>query len=407
LFLFKAPSKLALALLFVFCYWLAVLYCQDNSSRDPTSYFFDPVHSYDKIYSHQREQEALAYIQSANIQKKNHTTSSAPKLCLGVATISRPKEQYIRKTIGSLLDGLSEEERQTLHFVLFIAHTDPHLHPIYGERWVESLPDALLSYDVDEKELMRIKKWEKEKDHRSKGLYDYAYLLQSCYNTGAPFIAILEGDVLAVDGWYPRAVAAAEFVEEQSPENREDGASSWLYLRLFYTEAYLGWNSEEWQRYLGWSLLIFAVLTATLIKARSLSYSLQRNLSNTTLAVITLVCLPASISLYFAAGGVTMQPPAPGVRRMDNFGCCSQGFIYARRTVPLAIEAIHGRAMEYMDMLMEATAASNKMTKWAVYPSLLQHIGGESSKGDAVSDLRAKMIWNFAFETYRTTRHQA
>lgn len=401
LYILSTPKALA-CLIFALSYLLAVLYCRISSYRDPTSSFFDPVHGYDKIYSVTREEQAAAFIDSANALAEGHTPSAEPKLCLGVATVSRPDKQYIRSTIGSLLDGLSVDERRAIHFILFIAHTDQNVHPIYGEKWVETLPDTLLSYDVNDTEVSKIKHWEETKDYRTKGLYDYAYLLQKCYDTGAPYVVMVEGDVLAVEGWYPRAIAAAETVEDQSPWDGE--ANPWLYIRMFYTEAYLGWNSEEWPRYLRWSLLIFLVTGTSLISVRTCSKILQRDLSNISLAVILFVFLPACILLYFFAGRISMQPPTPGVHRMDNFGCCSQGFIFARQTIPLVIDRIKHHSMDYIDMLMEAVADGEGLARWVVVPSLLQHIGGKSSKGDEIADSRAKMIWNFGFEMYNAVQ---
>jgi len=401
LYILSTPKALA-CLVFALSYLLAVLYCRFNYYRDPTSSFFDPFHGYDKIYSTTREEQAAAFIESANALAEGHTPSAEPRLCLGVATVSRPEKQYIRSTIGSLLDGLSVNDRRAIHFILFIAHTDQKVHPIYGEKWVETLPDTFLGYNVNDTELSQIKHWEEAKDYRTKGLYDYAYLLQKCYDTGAPYVAMVEGDVLAVEGWYPRAIAAAEIVEDQSSWGEE--TTAWLYIRMFYTEAYLGWNSEEWPRYLGWSFLILLILTTSLVGVRACSKILQRDLSNTSLAVILFVFLPACILLYFFAGRISMQPPTPGVHRMDNFGCCSQGFIFARQTVPLVIDRIQNHIVEYIDMLMEAVAGGEGLARWVVVPSLLQHIGGKSSKGDEIADSRAKMIWNFGFELYNTAK---
>lgn len=400
-YLLYSPDALVFAF-FVFFYLLALVYCRINYYRDPTSAFFDPVGGYDKIYSLIREQQAASFIESANALTVAHTPDAEPKLCLGVATVSRPDKQYIRSTIGSLLEGLSEEERRTIHLILFIAHTDPHVHPIYGEKWVETLPDMLLSYDVSEDQLQLIEKWENEKDYMTKGLYDYAYLLEKCYQTGAPYVAMVEGDVLAVEGWYQRAITTAEKVEDKSLG--EQNITNILYIRMFYTEAYLGWNREQWPRYLGWSFLLFLVTTVSLLVGRAFSPILQRNLSNVTLAVISVVCLPACILLYFFAGAISMQPLTPGFQRMDNFGCCSQGFIFLRNMVPHIIDRVQTHTRPYIDMLMEAVADEEGWSRWVVTPSLLQHIGGQSSKGDAIADARAKMIWNFGFETYNAAQ---
>jgi len=53
-------------------------------------------------------------------------------------------------------------------------------------------------------------------------MYDYGYLLEECDQTDAAWIAIVDDDVLARDGWYTRASRLAD--------------ERWLYLRIFYTE---------------------------------------------------------------------------------------------------------------------------------------------------------------------------
>jgi len=67
-------------------------------------------------------------------------------MCVGVATVTRRGEQYVRRTIGSLLDGLSEDERHSLYLNILIGHTDPSKHPISDDKWVETLPNKVLEY---------------------------------------------------------------------------------------------------------------------------------------------------------------------------------------------------------------------------------------------------------------------
>lgn len=77
---------------------------------------------------------------------------------------------------------------------------------------------------------------------------------------------MLEDDVLAMDGWYYRTREALDSAERQMAEKDESKCKHsiyqlsyppnyllGLYLRLFYTEQFLGWNSEEWPTYLFYS----------------------------------------------------------------------------------------------------------------------------------------------------------
>lgn len=61
----------------------------------------------------------------------------------------------------------------------------------------------------------------------------------------------------------------------------------------------------------------------------------------------------------------------------------------------------------YVDMLVEEWADEEDLVRWAVVPSLLQHIGGRSSKGDDMgfkskhNRAVAEKIWNFGFELHK------
>ena len=391
-------SSTALRVLPPFCFiwYLAFQYCAVIAARDPTSYFFDETKGYQKSYSLQREREAYAFIESAN-----RTGSSRPPasdhiyMCIGVATVARPSnEEYVRGTIGSLLEGLSEAERSEIYLTTFIAHTEPSDHPVYHEPWLGAVSDRVLTYNVSSTDRAQLRLFEEDHHPRNKSMYDYGYLLGSCLSTGAKWIAVIEDDNIARAGWYGIATSSILNIQQQM------GGNDWLYLRMFYTEAFLGWNSQEWPRYFGWSFLFFVTTLAVLIGSRVRSPFLRRHLSNLDIAVICCCCLPASISLYFMAGRLTMQPPRSGVRLMSRFGCCSQGFIFPREIVPNVIERIKKAMYEdyYIDMLFERYADSLNLARFAQFPSLLQHVGLKSSKGWGY-DQHAGIIWNFQFET--------
>lgn len=66
---------------------------------------------------------------------------------LGVATVERSVEQYIRSTFGSLMEGLAEDERRSLYTIVLIGHTEPDHHLIYYELWLRTLSNSVLTYD--------------------------------------------------------------------------------------------------------------------------------------------------------------------------------------------------------------------------------------------------------------------
>lgn len=282
-------------------------YCRVAYNRDPTSYFFEPSKGYAKSYSLRRERQAQAFIESHNGTANANPSSKHPSICVGLATIARSGEQYIRNTIGSLFEGLSEKQRDEIHLTVFFAQTDPPNHPIYSEPWLKNVADETVEYQVSEEDMAQLKSWEDQHQFWNKSMYDYNYPLERCLKTEAKWIMIVEDDVLAKAGWYTEATATLADIVSQTK------GSQWLYLRLFYTEKLFGWNGEEWFRYLGWSILAFLVTASGLIGARSCSKRLKKHMSNINVALICGFCLPATIILYFMAGRVSMQPHSRGL----------------------------------------------------------------------------------------------
>jgi hypothetical protein len=129
--------------------------------------------------------------------------------------------------------------------IVFIPHSDPEVHPAYNEPWLANLADEVLQYNVSKEHFDHIVEMEQEQGlSREKGLYDYTYLLKACEATGAPHIAMFEDDVVAMDGWYHRTRSGINQADKECVRNGRN-PSDFLYLRLFYTEEFLGWNAEN------------------------------------------------------------------------------------------------------------------------------------------------------------------
>jgi hypothetical protein len=347
------------------------------------------------MYSADRIREADAFIQSAELLSAGPKPSQQPPaMCVGVATVTRRGEQYVRRTIGSLLDGLSEDERHSLYLNVLIGHTDPSKHPISYDKWVKTLPNKVLEYNKTD--FARIQKWEEGGWYRNKTIFDYTYLLNDCYATGARYIAMFEDDTLAVEGWYPRALEALRDVEMKMEHRRE----KWVFLRLFYIEDLFGWNSEYWPTYLFWSFVTWAIVTSSLVVARNRSRSLQNFLSNASILVISGVCVPALVALFFASGRNSIWPLTPGIHEMNKNGCCSQGYVYPRDIIAPLLERTDLETDWLVDMMVEKIADQEGWVRWARTPALLQHIGTTSSKGYGF-DETAGNLWNFGFELYQ------
>ncbi|KAL9591574.1 MAG: hypothetical protein Q9179_007585 [Wetmoreana sp. 5 TL-2023] len=374
------------------------LYCILTFYRDPTSAFFDPSRAYEQIYSLERRQHAEAFIRSTKIPTdgKNITvTLQIPMICIGIATIERPGEQYIRSTLGSLMDGLEEDERKHIHTIVLIGHTDPHRHPVFHEPWLQALSDVVLIYNSTNKEQFEnLRNMEQEKDYQQKAVLDYTYLLEECIKSGATWIAMIEDDTLAVADWYPRTIHALDLANSKRTD--------WLYLRLFFTEQFFGWNVEFWPTYLLSSVTVFASVAALLLLLRRARYPVV--ISNVVILMVCFVCTPACILLYFMAGRLSMRPMVPGLHEMPNFGCCAQGLVFSSEVAVRVVGKLRERGLGFVDMILEEWANKENLTRFAVIPSVLQHVGRHSSKGDdfgiAEPWSAAERIFNFAFELY-------
>ncbi|KAL5339527.1 hypothetical protein BJX70DRAFT_363902 [Aspergillus crustosus] len=393
-----------LLLTFLFIYLVLIFVARYTSSRDPTSVFFQPSKGYEPIYSTLRTTQAAKYIQDTENNEHGPwewRSSPTPSICIGVATVARKNARYFKTMVGSLIEGLSEAERADMHLILFIAHTDPSVHPAYAEPWLQRVADQVLLYDeatVNISHIHNLETGEERLSAREKALFDYTYLLRACEGVGAEHVAMLEDDVLAMDGWYHRTRQALASIKQQMAEKREP---KWLYLRLFYTERFLGWNAEEWPTYLFYSLFAVTSITSILLLTRHYLPKTRPFLQNDTIFALCAFCTPALIILFFAAGRVTMLPIPTGVNEMAKFGCCSQGFVFPQSRVSDLVALYEKERVGYVDMLTERYANEHDETRWAVTPSVMQHVGRLSSK-EALNQGGQKSsvaeLWNFGFE---------
>ena len=194
--------------IFTAIYFVALIYVRSITTRDPGSWFFNPRTAYAPSYRSVRSRQAESFIVSADTAAPFHRSTHSegpPNLCVGIPSIARKGARYLRTTVGSLLEGLTPQERDGIHLIVFIPHSDPEVHPAFHEPWLANLADEVLQYNVSKEQFDHIVEMEQEKGlFREKGLYDYIYLLKPCEATGASHIAIFEDDVVAMDGWYHR-----------------------------------------------------------------------------------------------------------------------------------------------------------------------------------------------------------
>lgn len=96
---------------FAVLYLFALLCVSRSTSRHPGSWFFDPGTAYRPHYATVRDVQAERFIVGAESAPpfKRSIVLESPKLCVGIPSIARNGVDWI--TVGSLLEGLSQQER--------------------------------------------------------------------------------------------------------------------------------------------------------------------------------------------------------------------------------------------------------------------------------------------------------
>lgn len=181
-------------------------------------------------------------------------------------------------------------------------------------------------------------------------------------------------------------------------------------MRLFYSEEFLGWKSEEWPAYLYYSVLTFFFVAFSTLGARQYKPSLRSYLPAGTILLLSFVMTPLLIILFFAAGRATMLPIPYGVNQMPDSGCCSQAFVFPQNRVPELLSLYESKTWGNIDSITESYANNNTEVRWALTPSIMQHVGRQSSKAEkgssgrpsrfkSKSEMRgSERLWSFAFE---------
>lgn len=398
-----------LACVFGFFYLAAVLYARSCALRDPGSWFFDPSIAYEAEYTDLRRQQAESLVAAANsstiwADTAYQRTGQAPRMCVGVLSAAR-EPRYIDATVGSLVDGLTPEERDGIRLVVLIPHSDPTKHSAYREPWLENLVDNVLYYDTSNPQLDHIVALEHEEaPFREKGLFDYRALIEACLDTDAPYLAIFEDDIVATPDWYRRSLAGIAKAELRFPRDHRK-TSGFLYLRLFYTEEFLGWNSEDWRGHILWSLLAVGASWLMLHCVCLWQPQFRHFVTPKVILVVCVVAVPLLIALFFGTGKVTIFPLEAGVKVMNKYGCCSQGLIFPRLKAESLATWFQEVNIGFVDVRIEEYADQHTgEERLALVPSVLQHVGRKSSKEHGIEGSPAfglsatKKIWNFAFE---------
>ncbi|KAH0357473.1 hypothetical protein KCU83_g693, partial [Aureobasidium melanogenum] len=368
--------------------WLmAFFYCKHQFWRDPHSAFFDSSIVYDQYSSNVRGQAGLELLSA--LDPLASVPSPDPVICAEIVTVKRDPVQYLNKTIGSMLAGLTVEEHSAIHIRLLFAETEPQMHPDHSQRWLGHLESAE-SYNVTTKDLEHLKELENARNFFEKGVFDYIYMLDKCLDhTTAPFSAIFEDDIIFADGWLSKTAKGLADLRQ---------STNWLYLRLFYTETSLRWRTDQnfWFRHLWLTVILIAFLSALVSIILRHSYKpLRKFLTNHAIITMALITVPAFTTLYFMVGKYNIHPLS-GVERMDKYGCCTQALVFPRAQVPDLVAYLARRKAGQTDTMIEEYANEFELERYALAPQVVQHVGLVSSRDNL--EINTKSTWAFWFE---------
>lgn len=451
--------------------WLLIFaYCDHALWRDPHGAYFHSEHIYDQDYSEVRRQDARGFLEryskdtAESIEPDQIPYEKAgdhPALCAAFVTVRREHPdaaRYFSDAVGSMLEGLSLQERAALNLtVLFANAPDPALHADFHAPWVSQLVDHAAGYEgLSESDMAELGRLEEAQDFQRKGVLDYLYVLEQCYwDTQAPFIAVFEDDITFAGDWLARTLLGLQYLTTSPPASSGNDKSPWLYLRLFYTETFLEWD-EKTDYWYGHLLMTFALVFFTcatvLVAIRQLLYGLKGMRRNSqepatkqnsscqslglglqfdfpTIAVLSAIVAPAFTALLFMAGKYnlpmyalrgashTLGTLAPGIEPwrkhagvmpMDTQGCCTQALVFDRARVPDLMAYLRERGRGQTDMMIEDYCTETGLRRFALGEQAVQHVGVVSSRG--MNTVNGQSVWAFYFEEGRADaikrRHQ-
>jgi hypothetical protein len=153
--------------------WLSIFAaCKHLLWRDPHTAFFSEDGVYDLDYSSYRQAEAHEFIAQADAKAHNQTDTprpATPSVCAAITTFNRHGRQYLNGTVGSMLAGLTDEEREELEVRVLFAHVESSVHPDWNARWLDTL-DHWGTYNVSDKDLGHIQELENAQNFYAKGV---------------------------------------------------------------------------------------------------------------------------------------------------------------------------------------------------------------------------------------------
>jgi hypothetical protein len=366
-------------------------------------YYYDRVNATD-IAEHAK---ATAWLENAvkNSSKATsfrNTENRSSSVCLDLPTVPRTENTYVTKTVQSIYEFISEEERKKHFSILSIVHFQDQYHheavklsPLFNlvtERTHSLRVDGLSPQD-----------WLKNEK------LDYAALLSLCLEHGTEYALVLEDDVQATK----HVAAKLSSVLASVP------SAEWCAIKLFYSEYFAGWGVEELP------LLISVSAAAGISAAVLLSLILRRPLRSAGLLPSQLRAAAAAWAVFLSAmaawalvfvgrQNLVTRGDVPLLRAV-GFATLGPGFnpwtpsqtqavVFARACLPGLIRWLRDdEKSQEVDLSMDRYLAGLAAPSYTHLPSLFQHVGHFSSlrykNGESyahqLADFKTALTWRW------------
>ncbi|PRP83492.1 hypothetical protein PROFUN_04366 [Planoprotostelium fungivorum] len=309
-----------------------------------------------------------------------HQQVKKKDLCIGIVTVDRRPQRYLLETAASVIRGLDPEIADSVTLFVLNAMTDPDGHPD-----ASSLRELVPVIHRSAAPQVYPEGFENESKWEHKETIDYVFGLRICEKL-AKYTLILEDDLIITSHFVQKLFKRALVPLERGAETKRSGVwgKPWLLVRLFYTEFYSGWASED-------SLLLpflsivpgslLTLLTLFLLssfESRSLRWYVKTQKNLVFILWVSFV-LSSGFCLYAVGKQNIITPFSPGLFQFEPHAF-TVGVVFSNsRTRALSQHLLDNYQREPVDILIGEYAKRENLQRLLLVPNLVQHIGVFSS----------------------------
>jgi GR25 family glycosyltransferase involved in LPS biosynthesis len=332
--------------------------------------------------------------------------AGSTKLCVAITTVRRKNVDYLKLTLASLLRPLSKSQRGSMLIKLIDGDLnwrdesdgDDVAPAVALTPWVDEVVHysqddiALASSGSDFKFVSDVKL-----------RIDYARAFEACLAENSDYMMVLEDDLVACSDWYVRLTS---MLGELTATMRSDNARDWQRLQLFYTGAYLNWDSaSEFAAYaLGFGALVGSAayalgVIALLALQRSghapLHQSSKRQQRGSksprcrvkaiSFAATLVVGIALCAGIMYLSGRTNLVNDFDvGLNRLESGHtagyCCAQAIIVAKSMAQSIADFQRNPPRAWArDILLNKHERKHQLDRYIAFPSLFDHIGYQPS----------------------------